>query len=291
LTLSTSCNPAIRLIDQEREVEVTLTADQRDLLGAIQRVLEGDPEIEAAWLGGSLGRAEGDEFSDVDVVALVAAAPAAEVGMRYACGVSAIAEPALVQPLYGARVLNVVTTDWRRFDISFVDGGDLGRFDANHLAPLFNRGERSPPHATKAPYRATPGSILPLVTEFLRVLGLLAVALGRREHVLGLSGLELLRRLTMDLMLEENGIGPADRGGALRRNPFLTEEQRGELASLPPAVADREGLIAANRAVSAVFLPRARRLAAVAGAPWPSVFEAATRRHLQERLGVRFEAL
>jgi hypothetical protein len=270
---------------------VALTAEQEDLLGAIRRVLEGDPEIEAAWLGGSLGQDAGDAFSDVDVVALVAGRPAAEVGARYARDVMAIAEPALVQPLFGARVLNVVTADWRRFDISFVEAAELGRFDATRLTALFNRGERSPPRGAKAPYRATPESILPLVIEFLRVLGLLVVTLGREEYMLGLSGLEILRRLTVDLMLEENGVGPADRGGALHRNPFLTAEQRAELASLPPAVADRQGLIAANQMLSAIFLPRARRIAADVGATWPAAFEAATRRHLEARLGVRFEAL
>jgi hypothetical protein len=270
---------------------VSLTGEQQDLLGAIQRVLEGDPEIEAAWLGGSLGKGAGDAFSDVDVVVLVAGRPAAEVGQRYAREVATIAEPALVQPLYGARLVNVVTTDWRRFDISFVEAGELGRFDADRLTPLFNRGDRSPPRGRTAPYRATPESVLPLVTEYFRILGLLVVALGREEFVLGLSGLEILRRLTVDLMLEENGVGPADRGGALHRNPFLTLEQRHELASLPPAVADREGLIASNRALSAIFLPRARRVAASVGAVWPSVLEDATHRHLQKRLGVRFEAL
>jgi len=279
------------MVDPERKVDVPLTAEQQDLLAAIQRVLEADPEIEAGWLGGSLGRGAGDAFSDVDVVALVVGRPPAEVGTRYAREVAAIAEPALVQPLYGARILNVVTTDWRRFDISFVEPGDLSRFDANRLTPLFNRGDSSPPHAASTPYRPTPATVLPLVTEYLRVTGLLVVGLGREEYVLGLSGLEILRRLTVDLMLEENGVGPADRGGALRRNPFLTNDQRDELASLPPMFADRDGLIAANRALSAIFLPRARRLAAQTGTPWPSVFEAATRRHLQERLGVSFEAL
>jgi hypothetical protein len=116
------------------------------------------------------------------------------------------------------------------------------------------------------------------------------VALGREEYILGLSGLEILRRLTVDLMLEENGVGPAERGGALHRNPFLTKEQRSELASLAPVVADRDGLIAANRALAAIFLPRARQLAARTGTAWPSIFEAATRRSLQERLGLALEA-
>ena len=60
-----------------------LDIEQQALVDAIAKALGADPEIEAAWLGGSLGRGAGDAFSDVDIVALVADAPAAQVGLRY----------------------------------------------------------------------------------------------------------------------------------------------------------------------------------------------------------------
>jgi hypothetical protein len=266
---------------------MALTSEQHDLVETISRVLAADAEIEAAWLGGSLGGGGGDAFSDVDVVALVSPAAPAEVGLRYAQGgVAAIAEPALVNPLFGGRVVNVVATDWRRFDISFIGPGELGRFDAARLTVLFNRGDRAPAVAESSPYRTTHDAVLKLVNEFLRVLGLLAVVVGREEYVLGLSGTDLLRRLTIDLMLEENGVGPAERGGALLRNPLLTPEQRRQLDALSPVVADRAGLIASNAELAAIFLPRARRLAAEIGMDWPSILDAATRRCLRERLGL-----
>jgi predicted nucleotidyltransferase len=269
---------------------MSLTAEQQTLLDAIRRALAGDPAIEAAWLAGSLGRGGGDAFSDVDVLALVAAG-AAETGLRYASKVAAIAEPALVQRLFGGRILNVVTTDWGRFDISFIEPPELGRYDADRLTPLFNRGERSPPKGAAVAYRPTPETVLRLVNEYLRVLGLLVVALGRREYGLALNGIDILRRIIVDLMLEENAVSPADRGGALRRNPLLTVEQRGELDALAPVVADHDGLIAANVALSGIFLPRARRLADQIGMAWPTVFEEATRRHLRERAGVSIPVL
>ena len=268
---------------------MTLTAEQQDLADDISRVLSDDDQIEAAWLAGSLGRGGGDAFSDVDVVALVAGRAATDVGQRYARDVTAIAQPALVQPLFGGRILNVVTTDWERFDISFVEAGELARFDADKLTPLFNRGDRAPPRGNGEPYRPAPETVLRLVNEYLRVLGLLVVALGREEYGLGLNGVDILRRLTVDLMLEENRVGPAERGGALRRNPLLTQDQRRELEALAPVAADGAGLIAANLALAAIFLPRARRLAAETGMTWPSTFEAATRRHLKERLGVAID--
>ena len=262
------------------------TPDQQDLVDAIHRVLAADAEIEAAWLGGSLGRGGGDAFSDVDVVALVARGPATGVGLRYACEGASIAETVLANPLFGGRVLNVVTRDWRRFNISFIEPSELGRFDAAHLVPLFNKGDRAPPQKVTEPYRAKPETVLGLVNEFFRVLGLSVVAMGREEYVLGLQGVDILRRLTVDLMLEENRIGPIERGGALRRNPLLTLDQRHELQSLAPVAANRISILAINAELAAIFLPRARRCAERTGATWPSDFEAATRRHLWERLGL-----
>lgn len=151
---------------------------------------------------------------------------------------------------------------------------------------LFNKGDRAIPKGSASPYRTSPDTLLSIVNEFLRVLGLLWTAVGREEYVLGLTGVDLLRRLTIDLMLEENGVGPIERGGALHRSPFLNLEQRRELEALTPVVSGRDGLIAANVQLVAIFLPRARRLAEKIGMTWPSPFEAATRRHLQNRLGL-----
>ena len=268
---------------------LTITTEQRELVDAITRVLAADDGIEGAWLAGSLGAGKGDTFSDVDVVVLVADGEVGAISSRVSCDISKIAEPALVNRLYGGRVLNVVTNDWRRFDLSFVERSDLGRFDVARLVPLFNKGDYSPPRGSIAPYQSTPDTLLKLVNEFLRVLGLLVVAVGREEYVLGLTGADLLRRLTVDLMLEENGVGPVERGGALHRNPFLTPDQRKELEILRPVVANRAGIIAAHAELAANFLPRARRLAMRVHMTWPSAFEEATKRHLQERLGLTIE--
>lgn len=268
----------------------SLTAGQQSLLTAIHRRLVADPAIEAAWLAGSLGRGEGDAFSDVDVLALVGQGPAGETGLRYAReGVREIAEPVLVMPLFGGRVVSVVTADWERFDISFIEAADLGRYDAARLTPIFNRGSREPPRPAPTAYEVAPEALLALINEFLRVLGLLGVAEGRREWLLALQGFGILRGLSIDLMLEENRVSPADRGGALRRNPLLTAEQRAALEGLPPLAANRASVLEANAALSAIFLPRARRLAARVGLPWPSAFESATKRHLRERLGLVIE--
>jgi predicted nucleotidyltransferase len=268
---------------------MAVTAEQEALIDAIRRVLEADPDVQALWLAGSLGRGGGDAFSDVDTLVLAADGKLGAVMGRYAADISPIAAPALVNPLYGGRVLNVVDVDWRRFDLTFVEAGDLVRYDAAALTMLFNKGERSPPTRVPTPYRTQPAQLLSLVNEFYRVLGLLAVGAGREEWLLGLTGVDILRKLTIDLMLEENGVGPAERGGALHRNPLLIAEQRAALEALAPVAASRASLLAANLALAAIFLPRARRLAAATGTTWPDTFEAATRRHLKARLGMELD--
>lgn len=268
---------------------MTVTADQQSLVDAIRRVLEADDDIDAAWLAGSLGRGQGDAFSDVDVLVLTVDGRLNDVVSRYVADVSVVAEPALVNPLFGGRVLNVVTVDWRRFDLSFVEASDLARYDAALLSSLFNKSGREPPLRHRAPYQTPPDTLLKLVNEFLRVLGLLVVGTGREEYVLGLTGVDLLRQMTIELMLEENGLAPEDRGGALHRWPLLTRDQQGDLCALSPVVADRDGIIAADIALARIFLPRARRLAQRVGMDWPEGFETATRHHLRDRLGISLD--
>jgi predicted nucleotidyltransferase len=260
------------------------SAEQQDLIDALRGFLEADADIEAVWLAGSLGRGGGDEHSDVDLLVLVGDGAASEVSARVAGKLNIVVEPVLVNALYGGRILNVVTADWQRFDLSLVEAADLARYNAAELTPLFNRGDRAPPLQPDAPYQTAPDAVLKLVQEFLRVLGLLVGAMGRQEYELSLAGLALMRGMTMDLMLAENDVSPAKRGGALRRNPLLTSEQREALASLPPQSASRESAIESNRALAAIFLPRAKRLAARVEMAWPQALEDATRRNLKRRL-------
>ena len=265
---------------------MTVTHLQRALTDAIHRVLAQDAEVEAAWLAGSLGAGRGDAFSDVDVLVLAAHGKVGDVASRHARNVAAIAAPALVMPLYGSRVLSVITVDWQRFDLTFIEADDLVRYDPGQLANLFDRTMRVLPARPAAVYQTPPPQLLKLVNEFLRVLGLSVVAMGREEYLLGLRGVDLLRQMTIEVMLEENDIGPLERGGALHLNPMLTAAQRGELATLAPVAASRDGVLVASMALAAMFLPRAARLGARVGMQWPEAFEQATRRHLQTNLGV-----
>jgi hypothetical protein len=101
-----------------------------------------------------------------------------------------------------------------------------------------------------------------------------------------LSGVDILRRLTVELMHEENGVAPDRRGGALHPSRFLRPEQVAALTALPPIVAAHKSLIEGNRALARLFLPRARALAGRIGAEWPQALEEACRRHLRTSISL-----
>jgi len=259
-----------------------MTPAQQRLVDAISAVLQCDLRIEAAWLAGSLGRDTGDEFSDVDVVVLCPDGKANDIAATP--GLLDFARPVLVNALFGGRIVNVITPDWQRFDLVFAEGSDLARYNANDLKPLFNRTGKEPPRTAPLPYRTTPEDLAKLAKEFYRVVTFAPLGIGRKEYIVALSGIELLRRMTVDLMLEENGVGPQQRGGALRLNPFLTAAQIQLLQSLPAVAAERDSLLRCQKAIANIFVPRAKALAARIGMEWPSALEEASRAHLKSQL-------
>ena len=110
--------------------------------------------------------------------------------------------------------------------------------------------------------------------EFIRILGLLHLAAGREEYINGVLGVFHLRNLLVDLLVEETNA--PNRGGILHLNRLITDEQKSLLASLPPAVPNRDAMISAHLAYAKAYLPRARKRALRLGVEWPERFEAAT---------------
>lgn len=262
------------------------TAEQQNLIARLQAFLDGMPHVDAAWLAGSLGAGGGDAFSDVDLLVLVGDGKLEEAQRAIVSELDTVSPPVLVNQLFGGRVINVVSKGWQRFDFVLVQKGELSRYNSGRLTLLFNRSDATPPARKDIPYRPQAAALAPIVQEFLRVLGLLSVVMGREEYVIALSGIEHLRRLTIDLMLEDNAVSPAARGGALHRNPLLSMEQRVALKSLPPLSANRDSVLEGHRAFAAIFLPRAKALAARIGMEWPDALEAAARTHLLHSAGI-----
>lgn len=262
-----------------------LNAVHKALADAATHALKADPRIESVWLSGSLALDEGDEWSDVDLTAVAAQEAIPALVAAYAANLSAIANTVHAFTVYG-RIVSAVRADWERFDILFLTPSELKARPAASMRLLFARdGAEKPAGETPPPKPASAAEIQALICEFLRILGLGPAALGRRDHVIAVDGAMLLRTMLIDLMLAENGRGRSER--SVKRVPqMLNAEQTRVIEALPPLAAERESLLAFNRAIAAVFLPRAKAVAARDGVTWPEAFEVATRAHLKRTLDV-----
>ncbi len=253
-----------------------MTPDQQSLLEALETALRPEARIGSAWLTGSLGAGRGDPWSDVDITLVVAAddLPGMLSDLMRADG--PLPATALRLSQFG-RLVNGTTPDLLRFDLVLTTPDEFARQDPAGVRLLFGDAGHAPPErpALSQDPAAAARRIGALVTEFLRILSLAPVAMGRREWVVMQDGVGHLRRLLIELMLEENGVGPGERGGAKKLYPFLNAEQIAELEGIIPPRAIEAELLAANRDLRDRFLPRARRVAADRGATWPADWEAA----------------
>jgi hypothetical protein len=259
--------------------------EQHGLLGKIVPVLRGDVRVRAAWLAGSRARGTGDQYSDTDVFAVTAARERPALMADWPALAPRVSPLVLCRRVGLLPVYTHVTPRWERFDIVFGTTGDVPGRDRATVRLLFDRDGLDAQLGGPAPARQPdPVKVEATVTEFLRVLGLLPVVIGRAEYVAAASGAGLLRELLIRLMTE--GSEAADPGGALKLAGVLTPGQLDALAGLPPIQATRESAIEAHLACARIFLPYARQLAGRAGARWPGDLEDAARRHLRTALSV-----
>jgi len=245
-----------------------------ELIDRLTEVLRKDKRVCAAWLGGSLGRGTADQFSDVDVVVATDDVPALAADWDgIADGVARVVHRQRMADATTV-VITQVTGEWLRFDVTITTPDRV----RGKLRPLVGEvpvsgAEPTPPDRARVEH---------LIREFLRVLGLLPVVLGRGEYAVGASGAGLLRTLILQLMLED----AEDRGGALRLRGVLPDDRLAAFAALPPIEATRTSVLSVHLACSRLFFPLARELAGRTGASWPDDMEKALRDHLRRELGI-----
>ncbi len=265
------------------------TPSQRALLERLIAVIAADDRIESAWLSGSFGRGAGDPWSDIDVTAVVDEEDLSHCVAEYGGARNPVGETVILYTLYN-RLISAVTPEWERYDIVFATTQEFRTHDKSVLRPLALASLDAPadPPRPAKPYQVSADAVLTASREFLRILGLLPTAVGREEWLSAQEGVGLMRKALIELMIESNGIGRAQRGGAKRLNAYLTAEQRAAVEAVPQPGPNRDEVIAANRGLAALFIPLGRRLAEETGAPWPQALEAATRRHLADKLKLTF---
>ncbi|MDB5535901.1 MAG: hypothetical protein JWQ65_776 [Devosia sp.] len=259
--------------------------NQQDLIDAVKVALAKEPTVQALFLAGSYGRGTADEYSDVDLIALVAPEDQLALAARWRTVLPAITPIVFWNELNrGGLIVNAVSEEWLRCDLSIVAPHNLGQRAKNTVKQLIDRDgiyltlpDSLPP---KAP---DPRVVHYLIREFIRMLGLLPVGAGRREYVTMVLGVSMMRGHLETLLMQD--VTKPDPGGMLHQSKLLSPDQMQLLASLPYPGPEREALIEANFEIARQFMPRARAMAKRLDIAWPEEFEAATRRRLSLTLG------
>jgi predicted nucleotidyltransferase len=261
---------------------------REELIETLKEMAQEDGRVQALFLGGSLGQGAGDDHSDIDLILVVEP----QDHKAFVEGARAWLDRVVklvhwFEPHPGLPLFSTVTQAWARIDLTVTVPGQVhGAKD--RLKVLTDRaGLYDALPDRLAPRTADPGKIEAMVCEFLRVLGLLTVAVGRQEWASAVTGAGLLRQHLITLLIEQLDL-PAPPG--IKHLARLLPPQDLELVThLPLAEANRESVIAVNLAYARLFLPRARALCERLGAAWPTEFEAATRAHLRRELGVDWD--
>ncbi|MFB9948068.1 nucleotidyltransferase domain-containing protein [Rhizobium puerariae] len=260
--------------------------DNATAIREIAAALRSEPTVRALFLSGSYGAGLEDSYSDIDFLAVCRDGPTDGFARVWRKAVGISGEVVLwrdrqVRPM----LINAVTVDWLRIDVEIVTPDQMARRTADGLKILFDHDGILA--ALPSPSRRAgpdPSRMRWQFEEFIRIFGLLALAIGREEYLNGITGIFHLRNLLVDLMIEETGA--PNRGGALHLNRLITGEQKDVLAGLPIPSPTRESIISANLAYAGAYLPRARRMAKTIGVEWPERFEAATWANLKQALAV-----
>lgn len=260
--------------------------DHQQTINTISNALSGAPGIEALFLSGSHATGLADAYSDIDFVMVAADGATDAVSTLWRDAVAQTGEIVLWWDRTTVPVLiNAITADWTRTDVIILKPDQMGHHTQAGLKPLF---DHKGLHRTlaKAPGPAQPntGKFRYQIEEFIRILGLLHLAVGREEYINGVLGVFHLRAALVDLMIEETAA--PHRGGILHLNRLITDEQKAVLTAMPAPVPEREGMIAAHLAYAAAFLPRARMRAQALGMDWPARFEDVTWARLKDSLGI-----
>lgn len=258
---------------------------QQDLIDAVTDGMQETAGLRGLFLSGSFGSGTADAYSDVDFLAVAEPADRKAIADRWVQVIEAVS-PVIFQQRFGpnAELVNLVTESWLRADLSQADEGRLKGQGAKALRPLFDPESLHGALDDAPVYNAQP--LFRVAEEFIRVLGLLQVAMGRKEYVNAITGIFHMRNQLITLLIRQTNDGPT--GGALHLNKLLTPTQLQLLAGIDIPEPEPIAIIEANLGLARIFLPLARQMI---GADYPTRFEAATLDRLTERVDRRFADL
>ncbi|MBM7070114.1 aminoglycoside 6-adenylyltransferase [Actibacterium sp. 188UL27-1] len=246
--------------------------------------MQTTPQLEVLCLAGSLGRGAGDDFSDYDFVGVVDPAERAEVAKRFRTACE-ILQPVVLWRQMGRppALINAILQDWTRIDLFMTDRAAFERRAQTDLLVLHDPDNIVATLPQVVPAPDPKGRVAYAIEEFIRVLGLISVVIGRGELHTAIWGVALEKDQLITIMQVTGGLDSA--GGALHLSKTLLPADMEALMALPYPGPDPDEILASHFAMARAFFPRARALAAELDLTWPTAFEAATRDLLVARFG------
>ncbi|QPH55004.1 nucleotidyltransferase domain-containing protein [Pontivivens ytuae] len=260
--------------------------DHQTVIDVVAEALRDAPGIRGLFLSGSYGTGMADAYSDIDFILVAEDGPTDAVAALWREAIERTGKIILwwdrtTRPA----LINAITADWTRTDVVILKPGQMGGQSRDAVTPLFDHdGIHGSLAERSGDPRSSPARLRYQIEEFIRILGLLHLAMGRKEYINGVLGVFHLRNHLVELLIEETAA--PHRGGVLHLNRLLTEQQKALVMSLPVPAPERAAIIAAHLDFARAYLPRARRLAAERGVEWPERFEAITWAMLAETLSI-----
>lgn len=259
------------------------------LLPVLDLLLSGcgsDGRIRSAWLEGSFAVGLEDEWSDIDLHVLVDSSE----GFDAVSWLRSLTPLVLADAIPGLSDAYIcLTPEWVHIDlVVHTPSDELDQRTARRM--LVDKDPRIVvpfERVAQVPQPAPVGSWFPQqqVQIFLYLMGTAVASLHRGDIIaLAQTTTTMRDRLLVQLMLAENGIKVETASKRLTGN--LTEEQLECLQHLPALALNESRQREALRAIAAVYLTRAQRLATKCRKDWPTGLELATKRLWSEELGV-----
>lgn len=234
------------------------------MVGALTTGCEQDERVRAGWLGGSLARGNGDDWSDIDLH-LAVADPAAFDVPSWLGGLTPMVLADPIPGVHGGYLC--LTPEWVHIDVIVHSANGFTQDEHQPCSVLLDRDRLLHTVAAQDEEVREPYYPADQVRIFVYFMGNAVTVLHRGELIVLSQGCAVMRDSLIALMLAENGVTKTD--GAKRLNRYLTDEQRVALSALTPIGVDESGLRAGQAGIAGEYLTRARRLAEDSGAPWP----------------------
>lgn len=249
--------------------------------------LRDTSQVRALFLSGSHGNGLADTYSDLDFILVTNDGATDAIAKIWHGATARLGEIVLWRDRTVAPVLiNAIVAPDIRIDVLMLTPAQAKRHPRDSLLPLVDHDDILSTLPAKTLHTAPdPKRLAYQFEEFIRILALLPLAIGRSEYINGVAGVFHLRNLLVELLIAETNA--PNRGGALQLNRLLTAEQQDLLTFLPPPIPTRDGVIDAHRAYASAYLHRARAYAQAHDIPWPDRFEDVTLTQIGEQLDLR----